>query len=233
MQRSILICIFIALLLLSTSALIAANRNELDAKEKQATEEKIATEKTPDVKSVEIQTPATSTTPTQLTVEDIVIPAEYQDKLAKSVSGMSADDAASLVTRAIMAGEDINWQVICGGGGINGSSTNYRLSGAVGQVAVGTGTSTDYAVHSGFWQNFQAVNNECNVAGDANNDGDVNIGDIVYIIAYIFRGGPPPELVNQSDVNEDCGINLGDAVYLINYAFRSGPAPTCGCMFAK
>jgi len=32
----------------------------------------------------------------------------------------------------------------------------------------------------------------CNVPGDANGDGKVNVGDAVYIISYVFRGGPAP-----------------------------------------
>lgn len=29
-------------------------------------------------------------------------------------------------------------------------------------------------------------------AGDANGDGTINVGDAVYLITYIFRGGPAP-----------------------------------------
>jgi hypothetical protein len=29
-------------------------------------------------------------------------------------------------------------------------------------------------------------------AGDANCDGQVNVGDAVYLIAYVFKGGPEP-----------------------------------------
>jgi hypothetical protein len=28
--------------------------------------------------------------------------------------------------------------------------------------------------------------------GDANGDGTVNVADAVYLINYIFKGGPPP-----------------------------------------
>ncbi len=66
--------------------------------------------------------------------------------------------------------------------------------------------------------------------GDANADQEVNVGDAVYTINYIFSGGPPPPILNWADVNGDCAINVGDAVYLINYVFKGGPAPQMGCV---
>ncbi len=68
----------------------------------------------------------------------------------------------------------------------------------------------------------------CDKPGDANNDMKVGIGDPVYIISYIFRGGPPPPCLQEGDANGDGTINVGDAIYLINYKMRGGPAPICG-----
>jgi len=66
--------------------------------------------------------------------------------------------------------------------------------------------------------------------GDANLDGISNIGDVVYLINYVFRGGAAPPLPNWADVNVDCEVGSGDAVFLINYIFRDGPAPQLGCV---
>jgi hypothetical protein len=63
--------------------------------------------------------------------------------------------------------------------------------------------------------------------GDANGDGNINVGDAVYIINYIFRAGPAPTPLEAGDANGDGNINVGDAVYIINYIFRAGPAPVC------
>jgi len=63
--------------------------------------------------------------------------------------------------------------------------------------------------------------------GDANGDGDLNIGDAVYLITYIFKGGSAPDPLDAGDPNCDAAVNIGDAVYLINYIFKSGPAPGC------
>lgn len=70
---------------------------------------------------------------------------------------------------------------------------------------------------------------DCRV-GDANGDGKYNVGDAVYLVSYIFRGGlpPTPYALCSGDANCDCKLNVGDAVYLVNYIFRGGAAP-CDC----
>jgi hypothetical protein len=66
------------------------------------------------------------------------------------------------------------------------------------------------------------------LAGDADASGDVNLADAVYIINYVFSGGPEPSSYG-GDPNGDCAIDLADAVYLIEYIFRGGPEPQPGC----
>ncbi|MEZ5357763.1 MAG: hypothetical protein R3F48_02965 [Candidatus Zixiibacteriota bacterium] len=73
----------------------------------------------------------------------------------------------------------------------------------------------------------------CDLAGDANNDGGLNIGDAVYLINHIFKGGAAPVCMDEGDANADCSLNIGDAVYLINHIFKGGAAPTCGCIGSK
>lgn len=68
----------------------------------------------------------------------------------------------------------------------------------------------------------------CDHAGDANNDNSINIGDAVYVINYVFKGGPAPPCLQEGDSNGDGSINIGDAVYVINFVFKGGPAPICG-----
>jgi hypothetical protein len=75
------------------------------------------------------------------------------------------------------------------------------------------------------------VDFDCNcLPGDANEDGTVNIGDAVYVIAYVFKGGPAPTpyAMCSGDANCDGQCNIGDAVYVIAYVFKGGPAP-CTC----
>jgi len=66
--------------------------------------------------------------------------------------------------------------------------------------------------------------------GDANNDGAIDVGDVVYLVNYLFRSGPAPlPLTCRGDCNGDSVVDVGDVVYLINYLFRSGPAPGRCC----
>lgn len=52
--------------------------------------------------------------------------------------------------------------------------------------------------------------------GDANGDGEVNIGDFTAIAAYILGNPPSTFIENVADVNSDGEINVGDLTALIN-----------------
>jgi hypothetical protein len=65
------------------------------------------------------------------------------------------------------------------------------------------------------------------VCGDANGDGMVGAGDVVYNLSYLFREGPPPEPMESGDANCDGTVGAGDVVYLLSYLFRDGPLPGC------
>jgi len=61
--------------------------------------------------------------------------------------------------------------------------------------------------------------------GDANGDKRVTISDVVYIVNYLFRGGPAPAPFLAGDVNCDGAVTITDVIYLINYLFKWGPGP--------
>lgn len=65
------------------------------------------------------------------------------------------------------------------------------------------------------------------MCGDANGDGQANVADAVFLIQYIFRGGPAPKPTIVANVNGDEEVNVGDVVYLIGYIFNQGPGPDC------
>ncbi len=68
------------------------------------------------------------------------------------------------------------------------------------------------------------------VCGDVNNDGIVDVGDIVYLVTYLYRGGPSPIPMDcVGDVNGDGVVDVGDIVYLVTYLYRGGPAPDHNC----
>jgi len=70
--------------------------------------------------------------------------------------------------------------------------------------------------------NFKTI-----IMGDANNDGDINIGDAVFLIDHIFGGGPAPDPESLGDADCNDTINIADPVYIINYIFKGGPPPGC------
>jgi hypothetical protein len=65
------------------------------------------------------------------------------------------------------------------------------------------------------------------VRGDCNGNGTVEAGDVVYLINYLFKNGPPPDPLEAGDANCDSLVEPSDVVYLINYLFREGPPPGC------
>ena len=68
-----------------------------------------------------------------------------------------------------------------------------------------------------------------NATGDANGDGSINVSDVVFLVAYLFKGGPAPYPLWKADVNGDCKVTIGDVVYLVAYLFKGGPPPKKGC----
>jgi hypothetical protein len=68
------------------------------------------------------------------------------------------------------------------------------------------------------------------ICGDVNNNGVVNLGDVVYLIAYLYKSGPAPvPSLCVGDVNNNNAVDLGDLVYLITYLYKGGPAPDPNC----
>jgi hypothetical protein len=65
--------------------------------------------------------------------------------------------------------------------------------------------------------------------GDADANGTVNVSDVVYLIVYIFGGGPAPTPLAAGDVDCNEIVNISDGVYLTAYIFGGGPEPCAGC----
>ena len=67
------------------------------------------------------------------------------------------------------------------------------------------------------------------ICGDANSDGLVTVGDVVWLIHYLFKGGPAPVPLCKANVNGDSIVSISDIVYLINYLFKGGNPPDPFC----
>lgn len=63
--------------------------------------------------------------------------------------------------------------------------------------------------------------------GDANQDGNIDIGDPITILAHLF-GPPGPDLDcdDAGDAQNDGNVDIGDAIYMLDYSISmTGPPP--------
>jgi hypothetical protein len=71
------------------------------------------------------------------------------------------------------------------------------------------------------------------VCGDVNGSdpSEIDISDLVYMVTFMFKGGPAPIPFESGDVNcsNPTEIDISDVVYLVGFMFKSGPAPCAGC----
>lgn len=67
----------------------------------------------------------------------------------------------------------------------------------------------------------------CQVRGDANHNGaGPDVSDLVYLVTYMFSGGPLPPCMEEADINGNgAGPDVSDLVYLVTYMFSGGPLP--------
>ncbi|MGB8657797.1 MAG: C25 family cysteine peptidase [Candidatus Zixiibacteriota bacterium] len=63
--------------------------------------------------------------------------------------------------------------------------------------------------------------------GDCTADQVVDVGDVLYLVNYLYSGGSAPYPLESGDANCDGMVQASDVVYLVNYLFRGGPAPGC------
>ena len=68
--------------------------------------------------------------------------------------------------------------------------------------------------------------------GDINGDGSrPNVGDLVFLVDYLFGGGPRPPRIEMANVDGSTGpgtnVNVSDLTFLVAYLFLGGLAPIC------
>jgi len=63
--------------------------------------------------------------------------------------------------------------------------------------------------------------------GDIDNNGQVDVADLVYFVKYMFHEGPPPPLEEVCDIDCSGQVDVADLVFLVKYMFHEGPPPFC------
>ena len=108
-------------------------------------------------------------------------------------------------------GRDYGYDVVVG------SDNKFYVAGYVGQTPEYL-SDFDFAVVAFSYGPAYTV-------GDADGSSEVDIDDVVYLIAYIFSGGPPPDPLESGDADCSGDVDIDDVVYLIAYIFSGGPEP--------
>jgi hypothetical protein len=106
-------------------------------------------------------------------------------------------------------------------------TAHQRLSSSLGQSFHGIQDGPTQSLYTGFWNPWVIgmLQGQGFICGDIDGDGVVFGGDVIILLNYLFREGPPPNPLPAGDVNIDGKINGGDVIHLLNYLFRDGPAP--------
>ncbi len=67
---------------------------------------------------------------------------------------------------------------------------------------------------------------------DTNSDRQIDLGDVIFLLVYLFREGTSPSCLETANSNDDDAVDIADAIHVLNYLFRSGvpprmPFPAC------
>ncbi len=87
-----------------------------------------------------------------------------------------------------------------------------------------------FAEENDYWS--WLINTGCCKGTRGNVDGDpsdnVDISDLVYLVDFIFTGGPAPPCFEEADITGDGFIDISDLVALVGHIFIfGGPFPPC------
>lgn len=93
-----------------------------------------------------------------------------------------------------------------------------------GQSGLPTTAIVDAIDHSR--EGLLLVEGQIATRGDADLDGSRNVTDAIYLLDWLFRGGPSPACSEAADVNEDERHDISDAVSLLGFLFLGAPGPT-------
>jgi hypothetical protein len=138
-----------------------------------------------------------------------------------AAAGYTVQDIDSLVDRS---------QVLVAKHAPAGNDPDAEASFVVVEVATPNGLSELQAlvdtaravVTRGYYHGFPIL------CGDVKGDHVVELGDVVWLLTYLFKGSSPPVCpLNRADTNSDGIIDIGDAVVLLNYLFKAGDRPEC------
>ena len=65
------------------------------------------------------------------------------------------------------------------------------------------------------------------IRGNVDNDSldVIDISDLVYLVDYMFNGGPDPLCIEEADIDGSGELDIADLVHIVDYMFNSGLPP--------
>ena len=65
------------------------------------------------------------------------------------------------------------------------------------------------------------------LTGDVDENGTINSTDIIGLVNFVFKAGPPPQPIEAAgDANCDGSVASADIIRMVNYVFK-GDIPPC------
>ena len=61
--------------------------------------------------------------------------------------------------------------------------------------------------------------------GDSDSSGAINITDGIFVLNFLFLGGPNPSCADAADADDSGTHNITDGIYVLNFLFLGGPNP--------
>jgi len=109
----------------------------------------------------------------------------------------------------------------------NGTGNSFDLAFAIAVDNPGNVYITGHSLGSVTAYDYATIKYVPFLRGDFNDDMQVNVTDLIYLINYLFKNGPSPDPLADGDVNCDDKVSVSDVIYLVNYLFKGGPLPVC------
>ncbi len=122
--------------------------------------------------------------------------------------------AAALLfsTTAGAQGFDLSWNTIDGGGATFSVGGAFSLGGTIGQPDAGVMSGGQFTLIGGFWAGAASV--PCDLPGDLEGDGDVDITDLATLLAHFgMQSGADP---SDGDLDGDQDVDISDLSSLLS-----------------
>lgn len=107
----------------------------------------------------------------------------------------------TILASTVVAGFELTWSTIDGGGAMNATGGNFSLSGTIGQPDAGLMSGGNYTLVGGFWGVGSCHGN---VPVDFDHDCDVDFADLSYLSSCAAGpAGAIPPACSNADLDSD------------------------------